>query len=52
VVVQKDSTFQGLMDLQEDYIASRVYPYLHNKARAERLKEFDCSGNMQTEEAL
>jgi hypothetical protein len=47
VVVQKDSTFHGVMELLEDYVFTHFYPYLLSEARVERIEEFKTAQETQ-----
>jgi hypothetical protein len=40
VVVPKDPSFKGVMDMMEHYVFTFLYPYLFSDARAERVERF------------
>jgi hypothetical protein len=48
--MEKDTTFQGVMELLEDYVFTHFYPYLLivlSKARAGRVEEFKTAQEIQ-----
>jgi hypothetical protein len=43
VIVQKDASFRGVMELLEDYLFTSFYPYILSEARADRLQQFKAA---------